>query len=279
MREMPGGTLFPDTMLKYDDYTMREALHNCIAHQDYRLQQRINMIEFPDYLIFANGGTFIPGTIENVLDSKEQQRYYRNNCLCQGMVDFNMIDTISHGIQTMFANQKKRHFPMPDYLINNDRQDVKVKIYGKAIDDKYTELLKNDASLSLKECIWLDAIQKHKPITDDAVKILKSKKLIEGRKPNCIISLDIARKTHQVSQYTQQKGLSTLKYSNMILEFLNNIGDKGANRIEIIDYLGESLPQNKDTAAKKKFVTNLLSKLKKDNKIFNVGMKWRLSES
>lgn len=75
MREMPGGTLFPDTMQKYDDYTMREALHNCIAHQDYRLRQRINLIEFPDYLIFSNGGTFIPGTIEKVLDSNEQQRY------------------------------------------------------------------------------------------------------------------------------------------------------------------------------------------------------------
>ncbi len=59
---------------------------------------------------------------------------------------------------------------------------------------------------------------------------------------------------------------------------VNNIGDKGANRMEIIDYLGESLPQNKDATAKKNFVTNLLSKLKRDNKIFNVGMKWKLTE-
>ena len=28
LREMPGGTLFPDTMKQYDDYTIREALHN-----------------------------------------------------------------------------------------------------------------------------------------------------------------------------------------------------------------------------------------------------------
>ena len=27
---MPGGTLFPDTMKQYDDYTIREALHNAI---------------------------------------------------------------------------------------------------------------------------------------------------------------------------------------------------------------------------------------------------------
>ena len=44
MRELPGGTLFPDTMKQYDDYTIREALHNCIAHQDYTLQQRISFV-------------------------------------------------------------------------------------------------------------------------------------------------------------------------------------------------------------------------------------------
>ncbi len=27
MRELPGGTLFPDTMKQYDDYTIREAMH------------------------------------------------------------------------------------------------------------------------------------------------------------------------------------------------------------------------------------------------------------
>ena len=30
MRELPGGTLFPETMKQYDDYTIREALHNAI---------------------------------------------------------------------------------------------------------------------------------------------------------------------------------------------------------------------------------------------------------
>ena len=37
MRELPGGTLFPDTMKQYDDYSIREALHNAIAHLDYNI--------------------------------------------------------------------------------------------------------------------------------------------------------------------------------------------------------------------------------------------------
>ena len=60
MRELPGGTLFPDTMKQYDEYTIREALHNAIAHQDYTLQQRIVFVEGPSTLYYGNGGSFIP---------------------------------------------------------------------------------------------------------------------------------------------------------------------------------------------------------------------------
>ena len=118
MREMPGGTLFPDTMKQYDDYTIREALHNCIAHQDYTMQQRINFVENPTYLYYSNAGSFIPGTLENALTNEEPQAYFRNECLCRAMVDFNMIDTVSRGIKKMFNEQWRRHFPMPDYEID-----------------------------------------------------------------------------------------------------------------------------------------------------------------
>ena len=34
-RYLPGGSLFPDEVDSYDPYIIREALNNCIAHQDY----------------------------------------------------------------------------------------------------------------------------------------------------------------------------------------------------------------------------------------------------
>ena len=88
--------------MQYDDFIIREVLHNAIAHQGYTLCQRINFIEGPDYLYYSNAGTFYPGTLENALDTLKQQKFYRNECLCKGMVNFNMIDTVSSGIQTMF---------------------------------------------------------------------------------------------------------------------------------------------------------------------------------
>ena len=68
-RYLPGGSLFPDEVDSYDPYIIREALNNCIAHQDYALGGKINVIENEDsLLIFVNMGSFIPQTIENVIN-------------------------------------------------------------------------------------------------------------------------------------------------------------------------------------------------------------------
>ena len=79
------------------------------------------------------------------------------------MVNFNMIDTVGRGIKKIYTEQRNRFFPMPDYDIDNEHRTVGVIIYGKMIDEKYTNLLKSNQSLSLKECLWLDAVQKHHP--------------------------------------------------------------------------------------------------------------------
>lgn len=275
MREMPGGTLFPDKLMQYDDFIIREVLHNAIAHQDYTLCQRINFIEGPDYLYYSNAGTFYPGTLENALDTLKQQKFYRNECLCKGMVNFNMIDTVSSGIQTMFFKQRERHFPMPDYDIDESVPEVNVKIYGKVIDEKYVELLKRDASLSLKECVWLDAIQKRRPITDDALKILKGKKLIEWHKPDYIISQSVAQKTRQVPEYTKQKGLDKKKLMNMLQQVVEDAGSAGIMLNDIYEYMQVTLPSGKSVQAKKKTLTYLLSLLKGNGTIYSDGRKWK----
>lgn len=131
LRELPGGTLFPDIEKQYDDYSIRELLHNCLAHEDYTLQERIVLIEEPGTLTFSNGGLFLPGTIQNVLENGGPQKYYRNYCLCQGMVSFNMIDTIGHGIEKVFSEQKRRKCCPPEYTIDNVAKEVSVKVYAR----------------------------------------------------------------------------------------------------------------------------------------------------
>ncbi len=275
MREMPGGTLFPEKLMQYDDFVIREVMHNAIAHQDYSLCQRINFIEAPGYLYYSNAGTFFPGTLENALDTLKQQKFYRNECLCKGMVSFNMIDTVSSGIQTIFYKQKERHFPMPDYEINDKVPEVNVKIYGRMIDERYVELLKRESSLSLKECIWLDAIQKKKPITETALKILKSKNLIEWHKPNYIISRTVAQKTRQVPEYTKQKGLDKTKLLSMLQQVIEDAGDSGIMLNDIFEYMRDTLPSSKNIVAKKRMLGYLLQTLKTAGIIRPDGLRWK----
>ena len=278
MREMPGGTLFPDTMKQYDDYTIREALHNCIAHQDYTMQQRINFVENPTYLYYSNAGSFIPGTLENALTNEEPQAYFRNECLCRAMVDFNMIDTVSRGIKKMFNEQWRRHFPMPDYEIDAKNRKVQVRIYGNEINEQYTNLLKTNKSLTLRDCISLDAIQKGRTIHEDIAQDLLNRGLIEGEAPNYTISLGIAKATRQLQGYTKQKGLDKEKIKQMILQYLKNAGTDGAKRDSIYEYVKDVMPQVKTHEQQLRLLGDILSALSTDKLIYPKGRTWFLKE-
>lgn len=278
MREMPGGTLFPDTMKQYDDYTIREALHNCIAHQDYTMQQRINFVENPTYLYYSNAGTFIPGTLENALTNEEPQAYFRNECLCRAMVDFNMIDTVSRGIKKMFNEQWRRHFPMPDYEIDARNRKVSVRIYGNEINKQYTNLLKTNNSLTLWDCISLDAVQKGRTIHEDVAQDLLNRGLIEGEAPNYTISLGIAKATRQLQGYTKQKGLDKEKIKQMILQYLKNAGTDGAKRDSIYEYVKDVMPQAKTHEQQLRLLGDILSTLSTNKLIYPKGRTWFLKE-
>ena len=279
MRELPGGTLFPDTMKQYDDYTIREALHNCIAHQDYTMQERITFVESKDRLYYGNGGSFIPGTIEAALEHKGPQRHYRNECLCKGMVHYNMIDTVGRGIKKIYTEQRKRYFPMPDYEIDNNKRSVGVTIYGKVIDENYTNLLKSDTSLSLKECVWLDAVQKNNLITKDALQYLKSKGLIEKRGTKYTISLKVAQMTHQIGRYTKEQGLAYEALVKLALQLAHNAGPSGFKRKDAYETLQHSLPAG-SPESKMRYIGRLLVRMKDNGQLNTLpsGKAWIITE-
>src|SRR5262249_34965225 len=106
LRVLGGGSLYPTEVSKYDDWVVREALDNCIAHQEYPRGGRINFVEQDDSLLFTNLGSFIPGTIERAIERDSPEEFYRNPWLAQAMVNLNMIDTIGSGVKRMFRKQK-----------------------------------------------------------------------------------------------------------------------------------------------------------------------------
>lgn len=279
-RILPGGTLFPDVVKQYDEYSIREVLHNCIAHQDYTLQERITMVEDPTSVTFANGGFFLPGTVRNAIEQNGPQKFYRNYILCQGMVNFNMIDTIGRGIRKVFTEQQKRFFPMPDYLIDQAKKEVVVKIYGKLISEKYYRLLKANPNLSLDDCIALDMVQKHEYIEKETAARLRKLHLIEGRYPKLYLSEYVAKTANNnelKTEYIKNRSFNDNHFKEMILSYLRSFG--GATRGELNTLLQSKLSDVLTDEQKNRKIGNLLSSLKKSGVIkLTQGKKWVLVE-
>jgi ATP-dependent DNA helicase RecG len=163
----------------YDDWVIREALHNCVAHQDYGKYSRIIVLEYSNHLIFDNAGSFIPASVEEAIRYDRPQRYYRNPFLVSAMVNLNMIDVIGSGIKKMFTIQRKRFFPLPSYNIS-DKEHSEVTIHCELVSDNYSRLLKKHPELSLDDVIALDKIQKKLPVSETEIQRLRDLKLVAG---------------------------------------------------------------------------------------------------
>lgn len=276
-RYMSESKLFPDEVDKYDTWVLYEALHNAIAHQDYELRGRINVVEFPDKVVISNVGDFLAGDIEEIIQRDAPLENYRNEFLCKAMVEINMIDTIGSGIKRMFNIQKKRFFPMPDYVIEKGR--VQVTIYGKILNERYTKLLASNPEIGLLDVMQLDRIAKNYLLEDESIKTLRSKGLIEGRKPNLFISAAVAQTLGEKAEYSKNKGFDKQYYLDLILKAISEHGSM--TRVEIDSLLWKKLPDYMDDAKKKVKINNLINELSnKLNKISNKGSnsspKWEL---
>lgn len=274
-RYIKDGTLFPEEIDQYDPFTIREAINNCIAHQDYSKNGRINVVEQEDQLIFTNMGTFLPGDVEKVVMDDAPLEIYRNPFLVTAMFNLKMADTVGGGIKKMFLAQKQRFFPLPEYDLSNNR--VKVTVVGKVLDMDFANLLANHKDLSLFEIMALDKVQKRKMLNNGEEKILRKHKLIEGRKPNFIIaaSVNAVLPDTKKAEYIHLRGMDDVHYKKMIIDYLVKFSPakKSAIRELLIDKLPGVLTSNQ----KENKLNNLLSGLRNDGKISNNGFScWSL---
>ena len=277
-RYMKEGTIFPDEVAKYEPFSIREAINNCIAHQDYTKGARINVIEMEDQLVFTNHGTFIPGSVEKVVIEDAPEEFYRNKFLATAMFNLKMVDTAGGGIKKIFNFQRARYFPMPDYDLSEEK--VKMSISGKILDMDYARLLAQNKDLSLEEIMMLDKVQKKNPLTAFEEKHLKSKKLIEGRKPNYFIGLKVAQNTGQKAEYSKNKGFDKKYYLDLIVKSIKE--HKELTRSDVDALLWNKLPEWMEEQQKKNKIGNLLSELRIKEIIENKGTfgnpKWSLKK-
>lgn len=265
----PDNELLATTVNKYDTRSILEALHNCIAHQDYSLNSRVLVTEKIDKLVFFNAGSFFEGNPAEYSIGEKTPERYRNYWLATAMVNLGMIDRLGYGIHTMYEAQRNRFFPMPDYLLS-EPQKVILQIYGHAIDENYSKILIEHKDLTLSKVVFLDNVQKKLAITDEAALQLKKEKLIEGRKPNYYVASSLAAISNDKASYIKNKAFDKPYYKKLIIEFLTKY--KQATRTELDDLLMDKLSNVLSSEQKRTKIKNLLYDMsKKENLIKNMS--------
>lgn len=278
LRILPQDELIPVEVAKYDQRIVLEALHNCIAHQDYTRNGRVVVTERPDRLLFENVGGFFEGQPDEYIDGEKTPLRYRNPFLTQAMSELNMIDTMGYGIHSIYQGQVRRYFPLPDYDLCAPHA-VKMTLYGGVVDPAYSRLLIQNTDLPLADVLALDRVQKKLAIPDDAAGRLRRSGLIEGRKPNYFVSASVAKATASVADYIRTRGQDDAFYLKLITDYLTLKGE--ASRADFNQLLLDKLSDALSDQQKARKISGLLTKLRKQGAIVNAGSdtapKWQLT--
>ena len=270
------GSMFPESMARYDTFTIREPLNNAIAHQDYSKGCHIDIIEYEDEkLCFKNAGQFIPESVEAVVTNDFPESHYRNPALVEAMRNVKMVETEGGGIRKLFVQQRRRFFPMPNYDTQNSH--VICTIEGRVLDENFANILVSNTSLSLADIMLLDSVQKGKTISHIAANYLRKKGYIEGRYPNVFLSSKVITPTKHVglkASYIKNRSFDDDYFKKLIIDYIKEFGK--VERTDLFTLIGKMLPEYMTERQRYDKLTNLLSSLKRKSKLKYDGKFWRL---
>ncbi len=276
---LPPGQLIPVDLPKYDQAIVLEALHNCIAHQDWRVCERILVIERAGELEFGNAGGFFDGAPDDYVLGNRTPRRYRNRFLAEAMVNLRMMDTMGFGIrEVMFRGQARRYLPLPDFDLTEPGH-VTLRLAGRFIDENYSRALLAQGDFTLEEIFALDRIQKGLPVEGAVLRELRKRGLVEGRRPALHISAKVAAAVGREGDYIRTRRQDDAHYKHLILDYLKQFGE--ASRDDFRRLLNNKLPELLTDEQKESKVHNLLTALKREGKIVRSGQslssaRWRL---
>ena len=272
------GSMFPESMSRYDAFTLREPLNNAIAHQDYSKGCHIDVIEYEDdKLCFKNAGQFIPESVEAVVTNDFPESHYRNPALVEAMRNVKMVETEGGGIKKLFMQQRRRFFPMPDYDIEDNH--VICTIDGRVLDENFANILVSNTSLSLQDIMLLDSVQKGKTVSHEAANYLRKKGYIEGRYPNLFLSSKGIAPTKHVGLKTtdiKNRSFDDEYFKKLIVDYIREFGK--SKRQDLYALISNKLPEYMTAQQRYDKLTTLLSALKRRKQLKFENQHWSLVE-
>ena len=138
---------------------------------------------------------------------------------------------------------------------------VKVCVYGKILDENYSQILFQNQDFDLETVFLIDCVQKGIKVDKDAVKYLRKLSVIEGKVPNIYLSASIAATIGEKDQYVKNKAFDDQYYKDLIVKYLEQY--KSAKKKDIKQLLWDKLPEVMEDKQKEDKIRNLLSSMRR----------------
>ena len=264
----PESQLIPVQLPRYDTRLVLEALHNCIAHQDYARGERLVVEEWPERLCLTNAGGFVDGRPEDYFGGARTPSLYRNHWLAAAMDEIGMIDKAGFGISDMVKIQRQRFLPLPDYVGSTAVHTV-FNVMGQSLSLDYSRLLMARADVDLATVLLLDLVQKGRALSSEQRRHLRQQGLVEGRGARSTISAGVAAATGRETEYVDAAGLDGLHFRRLVLKLLE-MGPQPRAKINrlLLDKLPAIIAGDTQRRA---YVKYLLQDMVRRGEIENVG--------
>lgn len=266
--------LFPETQLipvqlpRYEVRLVLEALHNCIAHQDYERAERVVVEELQNRLCLRNAGEFVDGLPADYFQGARTPSRYRNPWLAAAMDEIGMIDKAGFGIADMVRIQRERFLPLPDYVGSTPVQTV-FNVMGQTLSLDYSRLLMGQPDIDLATVLLLDMLQKGQPLSAEQRRELRRRGLVEGRGTRTTVSAGVASATGREAEYVDATGLDNQHFQALVLKLLA-LGPQPRAKINrlLLDKLPASIAGER---RRRDFIKGLLQDMTRRGEIENVG--------
>ncbi len=273
--------LFRISVFDYDKRAFREALVNAFCHRDYTVMGFVRVMLDDDGLTISNPGGFIEGvTLENLLTVEP---HGRNTALADALKRIGLAERTGRGIDRIFEGSLLYGKALPDYSESNS---VTVKLFiPRSLPDKaFTRLIseeqaRNGNPLPLNTLLVLNELKRIRraSITElsaaihvsetkvkHTVERLTESGLVEavgtGRGRHYTLSAKVYQQADDVTGYVRQKGIDSVRYPEMILQYAKSNGGK-VTRAETVELLRVTPPQ----------AYRLLKKLEDAGKLTGIG--------
>lgn len=254
--------LFRVTIPDYDPRAFREALINAFCHRDYSMLGRVRVHIGDEGMTVSNPGGFIEGiTIDNLLDAEP---HGRNPALSDAMKRIGLAEQTGRGIDRIYQGSLLYGRMLPDYSQSTATM-VKLFIPKGPTDKAFVKMISDEQkklgrSLPIYSLLVLNLLKQRGKMTsneisaelkleDRRIKVtlesLVNSGIIEtsgsGRGKSYMLSPSYYRRTGDTLVYIRKKGISALRYAELVMQLANTNGEVSRSQVE--ELLHISSPQ------------------------------------